>query len=163
VNFLIATATFVDPSDGQMVYTGRTFVSAGSDVARSHPRNFKPATGHGSPSGFYRGRVETKRRPRTNSSERPSWLLETQTKSWRFVMPALKKTKKRFPHGSSVVAIQSFANADIIVREGDRFDADHPLVTANESWFVAEGTPTSEWPSTSPRCRRRWSPRPAST
>jgi len=82
VNFLVATATFVDPSDGQMIYAGRTFVSAGSDVARSHPRNFKPATGRGSPSGVYRGRVETKRRPRINSSEQPSWLLHTQT-DWR--------------------------------------------------------------------------------
>jgi hypothetical protein len=49
VNFLIATATFVDPSDGQMIYAGRTFVSAGSDVARSHRQNFKPATRRGSP------------------------------------------------------------------------------------------------------------------
>jgi hypothetical protein len=47
MNFLVATATFLDPSDGRMVYAGRTFVSAGSDVARSHPRNFKPATGRG--------------------------------------------------------------------------------------------------------------------
>jgi hypothetical protein len=83
VNFLIATATFVDPSDGQMINAGRIFVSAGSDVARSHRRNFKPATGHGLPSGVYRGRVETKRRPRTNSSEEPSWLLPTEHKPWR--------------------------------------------------------------------------------
>jgi hypothetical protein len=84
VNFLVATATFVDPSDGQMIYAGRTFVSSGSDVARSHPRNFKPATGHGSPSGVYRGRVERKRPWTTkSSSERPAWLLDTETEPWR--------------------------------------------------------------------------------
>jgi hypothetical protein len=45
---LVATQSFVDPSDGQWIEAGRTRVHESAEVARSHPQNFKPASGLGS-------------------------------------------------------------------------------------------------------------------
>jgi hypothetical protein len=42
---LVATRSFTDPSDGQPITAGRTYVAESADVARLFPENFKPASG----------------------------------------------------------------------------------------------------------------------
>jgi hypothetical protein len=42
---LVATASFVDPSDNGWIKAGVTYVDSSADVFRSHPANFKPVSG----------------------------------------------------------------------------------------------------------------------
>jgi hypothetical protein len=73
---LVATQSFVDPSDGDWIEAGRTRVHESADVARSHPQNFKPATGRGSRAitrvGGTFGALADKPRPRQRSPKRPA-------------------------------------------------------------------------------------------
>jgi hypothetical protein len=73
---LIATQSFRDPTDGQMVVAGRTHVHPRSEVARMFPRNFRPARDR------MPAIVRSARAGRTRGA-RPTWLLETESKPWR--------------------------------------------------------------------------------
>jgi hypothetical protein len=71
---LVATKSFVDPTDGQPITAGSTYVAEVADVARMFPENFKPATGRGSgPITRVGGTVEFgKPRPHQRAPKRPA-------------------------------------------------------------------------------------------
>jgi Prokaryotic homologs of the JAB domain len=71
---LVATSSFTDPSDGQWITEGTTYIHESADVARSHPQNFRPATGRGSGSIDRLGGTVGlgKPRPRQRAPKRPA-------------------------------------------------------------------------------------------
>jgi len=89
----VAVKTFVDPTDGQLVEAGRTYVAASADCLRMFPRRFKKITRAedfgspdlvtriGAPTSF--GRASSTRMPAKMRSTalRPYWQL--QREPWR--------------------------------------------------------------------------------
>jgi hypothetical protein len=77
LTMLVATRSFRDPTDGQMIVAGRTHVHPRADVARMFPASFRPI----------RGRTPALARSagagRSGRDDRPAWQLETQSTSWR--------------------------------------------------------------------------------
>ena len=53
--------------------------------------------------------------------------------------------KKKTPE--TVVAVTTFAMQNRLVRRGDKFAGDDPLVLTNPSWFADINTPTDELPN----------------
>jgi hypothetical protein len=93
----VARQSFRDPSDGDWVEAGRTFVSSQADVYRLFPERFELArSSHfdgaigrvGGSCAVKRSRSRnvtapsSVRRP-TEHSPRPSWLLDEPRPSWR--------------------------------------------------------------------------------
>lgn len=91
---LVATRSFIDPSDGTKIEAGRTYVRESADVARSHPQNFKPASARVRGGidridqtvqiGRPRPRAPKRRvkKTRASASSRPYWLLG-ENEPWR--------------------------------------------------------------------------------
>jgi hypothetical protein len=96
---LVATVSFTDPTDGQPIVAGRTYVARNADVARMFPENFKKAPSRidGGGLGIVRrgGASELVDRPRPKQArkrrhaisraqapQRPAWLLE-EPEPWR--------------------------------------------------------------------------------
>jgi hypothetical protein len=92
---LVATRTFIDPSDGQPIEAGKTYVHESADVARTHRQNFRPTSARISGGidridqsvqvGRPRPRVAPKRPAKktpASASSRPYWLLG-ENEPWR--------------------------------------------------------------------------------
>jgi hypothetical protein len=59
---------------------------------------------------------------------------------------AVTTRRKKCPYSADeiVVAWQSFGTADAVIKAGDKFRGDDPLVLEHWPWFQPEGTPTAE-------------------
>jgi hypothetical protein len=71
---LVATRSFTDPTDGQPVRAGTTYVDESAEVALRFPERFRPASGWHPGAHFSRAR--THKVAGLTRSYSPSWWLD---------------------------------------------------------------------------------------